>query len=98
MFMNMGVDGTDHNVVIGDFGVSVFIDSASNQFHSTRSGARRYVAPEQLLTDDARAAALGIPKNLLSPSRRPTTQSDLFSWAMLCIEVRHEPRLSQARL
>ncbi|GJE92548.1 kinase-like domain-containing protein [Phanerochaete sordida] len=92
IFMKIGVDGSDHNVVIGDFGVSIYIDSASKQFLSTRSGAKGYVAPEQLITDDASARAYGVPKKVISPSRRPTAQSDLFSWAMLCVELYAQKR------
>lgn len=93
IFINTG-DGTDNNIVIGDFGLSICVDAASNMLNSTRSGSERYLAPEQSmphLTDEEikkRAAFYGVPTRFISHSNRPTTQTDLFSFAMLCIEVR----------
>lgn len=86
-------NGTNYKVVIGDFGLSIYIDAASNAFQSTRSGNARYLAPEQCLpriSDDElrrHRAMHGIPTELISGSHRPTTQTDLFSFAMLCVEL-----------
>ncbi|EKM49860.1 uncharacterized protein PHACADRAFT_265604 [Phanerochaete carnosa HHB-10118-sp] len=61
--------------------------------NSTRSGNERYLAPEQTmpnLTDKemkTKDAIYGVPTRFISSSNRPTTQTDLFSFAMLCIEL-----------
>lgn len=84
---------TDHNVVIGDFGLSIYVDAASNAFNSTRSGNERYLAPElsmPTVTDDElknNTTLYGVPTELISRSNRPSKASDLFSFAMLCVEV-----------
>ncbi|GJE92551.1 kinase-like domain-containing protein [Phanerochaete sordida] len=97
IFLNTN-DGTDHNVVIADFGLSIYVDSASNQFQSMRSGAERFLPPERFIPDvtdkqrERREVVHGVPAHLISPSKRPTTQSDLFSWAMICIQLYTQER------
>lgn len=86
----------DTRVVIADFGLCVFVEAASNEFESTRAGNRRFLAPEMSLgygqyesnlgTEDE---TYGVPVSLVSPSGRPTPQSDLFAFAMLCVQVRN---------
>lgn len=97
--MNLDPDNADGHVVIADLGLCVFLNAASREFESTRSGNRRFLAPEISLgrgrghNDGHRVfpgdnnAEYGVPLSLVSPSGRPTQQSDLFSFAMLCIQV-----------
>lgn len=119
-------DGSENNVVIADFGLSVYVEATSKAFDSTRSGNPRYLAPEQTIAlrnaqrinagnalgamypdnsqilllpaqsvstafhvgvAPAAIIALGVPRNSISPSARPSKESDLFSFAMLAIEV-----------
>lgn len=126
-----GGSGTNEDIVIGDFGVSVYADAYSKAFDSTRSGKANFLAPELIPPEDvtqerrlppqallspgiskslvppmrairgsptststrvgippaAIAQLSGIPMEQISPSRRPTKQSDLFSFAMLFIEL-----------
>ena len=113
-------DGADMNIVIADFGLSVYAEANSKAFESTRSGNPRYLATELAIASHAARAAggklqmrfpmqavrghpssttmyirelpavfvqLNILKSCISPSARPRKASDLFSFAMLCIEV-----------
>ncbi|EKM49863.1 uncharacterized protein PHACADRAFT_106353 [Phanerochaete carnosa HHB-10118-sp] len=82
-----------NRIVIADFGLSLYVESISQAYKSTRVGNPRYLAPELQLrhndVDDAaeiRALFSG-PKFRISPSSRQNEASDLFSFAMLCVEL-----------
>ena len=67
---------------IGDFGLSVFDGEWSGEFGSQRGGNPRWLAPELLL-----------PGPYKRP--RPTFSSDIYSFAMVCIEVRKYSMISR---
>ena len=60
-----------------DFGLSVFAGAHSNAFNSMRGGVCHWLAPEILKPD-----LFG------KVSVRPTKESDVYSFAMVCCEVR----------
>ena len=62
----------DLSIVIADFGLSVFANGHSNNYASRREGNSQWLSPE-LLNPDSRT--------------RPTKASDVYSFAMVCIEV-----------
>lgn len=64
----------DENVIIADFGLTVYADSQSKALMSTRAGNPRWMAPE-------------IAQQQVGQSVRPTYASDLYSFAMVCFEV-----------
>ncbi|KAK7685540.1 hypothetical protein QCA50_011407 [Cerrena zonata] len=63
-------------VKIGDFGLSVFEGEWSGEFGSERAGNPRWLAPELLLPK----------RGLVGRLTRPTFASDVYSFAMTCIE------------
>ena len=62
----------DEHAVIGDLGLSIYINGHSQDFGSTRSGNLGYLAPEQRAPQT---------------SGRPTAASDMYSFAISSIEV-----------
>ena len=62
---------------LADFGLSVFAGEYSKSFHSLRGGVCAWQAPE-----------LVHPELFDKTSIRPTKQSDVYSFAMVCCEVR----------
>lgn len=95
IFIDSKNDPTCDTVVIADFGLSIYVESISKAFESTRAGNVRYCAPELQLRCKQDAALLVEegPQFRVSPSARPTKAADLFSFSMLCIELytRKEP-------
>lgn len=65
---------------ITDFGLSVLATVNNQQFSSNRGGDWHFLAPE----------ILGAEKKH-SPEARPTTKSDMYSFAIVVIEVRGSP-------
>ena len=61
------------HAVITDLGLAVYDGNWSRAFHSLREGNVRWLAPEH--------------QGLLSPVR-PTTSSDIYAFAITCVEVR----------
>ena len=72
------VDIFDRDVLVTDFGLSVYFEAASYQQGSMRGGI--FLAPEQR---DPEMFGLDIDEG-----DRPTAQSDIFTLAPLCIQVR----------
>ncbi len=66
------------DVHIADFGLSVFADGGSGNYHSVRTGNPRWLAVE-----------VQFPERLppITASGRPTYAADVFSFACECIEV-----------
>ena len=63
--------------MLTDFGMGVLADAHSGRYASNHGGAYQYCAPE-ILDPDAVGAA----------DDRPTRASDIYSFAMVCVEVR----------
>lgn len=63
------------NIFISDLGMAAYADSASNALASRREGNPRWMAPELLRALDARTSV------------RLTFASDIYSFAMVCVEV-----------
>lgn len=59
--------------MLADFGLTVFVESKSKELVSTRHGHPKWQAPE-LWGEGGK-------------SMRPTYAGDIYSWAMVCIEV-----------
>ncbi|KAI0795892.1 kinase-like domain-containing protein [Abortiporus biennis] len=66
-------DGDDDNVVLTDFGLSCFKDGMKGAMGTLCIGHNLYSAPEQL--------------DPHSKNRRPTTATDVYSYARLCVEL-----------
>lgn len=77
----------DFDILLSDFGLSVIQDANSRQFASLRAGLLR--APEQLAPDKY---------GILDKKERPTAESDIFTFAALCYEVRLHIYLSVSML
>ena len=60
-------------VQLSDFGLSQFSDASTTSFGSNQGGAVRWLAPEVL--------------NPNVSGYRPTPQSDIYSFACVCLEV-----------
>lgn len=65
----------DLSVVIADFGLSLFANGHSKNYESKRDGHAQWLAPE-LLNEQPNTRS------------RPTKESDIYSFAMVCVEVR----------
>lgn len=61
---------------LADFGLAVFAESMSNANSSKRDGNIRWMAPELI-----NAEQFG------GTSCRPTYESDIYSFAIVCVEV-----------
>ena len=61
---------------VTDFGLAVFQGEMSRVFRSNRGGNHHWLAPEILK-----------PELFNVTSTRPTTRSDVYSFAMVCYEV-----------
>lgn len=72
--VNIFVNRED-TAVIADFGLSLFAHGHSGNYHSRRAGNQLWTAPE-----------LFHPQT--GERLRPTLRADIFSFAMVCIEVR----------
>ncbi|PSS37293.1 hypothetical protein PHLCEN_2v862 [Hermanssonia centrifuga] len=68
----------NYSVHIADFGLSVYADGHSGNYHSLRSGNERWTAVEMLF-----------PGNFpdVSQSGRPTKEADVYSFACVCVEL-----------
>ncbi|KAI0701035.1 kinase-like domain-containing protein [Cytidiella melzeri] len=72
--VNILVDKDDH-IKIADFGLSLFAEGHSGNYYSRRVGHPLWTAPEIIDPND--------PMLRL----RPTRQSDIYSFAMVCVEL-----------
>ncbi|KIP07942.1 hypothetical protein PHLGIDRAFT_70274 [Phlebiopsis gigantea 11061_1 CR5-6] len=64
----------DENVMIADFGLTVYVESSNEALRSTCRGNPRWTAPE-LASDSTHQSV------------RPTYAADIYSFAMVCFEV-----------
>ena len=69
---NILVSEKDH-AVIADFGLSVFDEVYSREFHSARGGHEDWFAPEM--------------RTPYEQPNRPTTAADVYSFALCCVQV-----------
>ena len=80
------MDVEDDEVIrlrITDFGISLIEQVYTNSASYTAKGAGRWMAPEILLPP------IGQPE-----SGRPTEKSDVYAYAMTCMEVSCQPCLT----
>ena len=63
-----------YQAVIADFGLALFASGHSKNYASRRTGNSGWTAPELFHADGL--------------SSRPTTRSDVYSFAIVCVEVR----------
>lgn len=89
----------DGSIRIADFGLSVYADGHSGNYFSLRSGNMRWLAPEIILPHQYNPAAsnpapgtnlaiVGQPVDgVVRTTVRPTKESDVYSFACVCIEV-----------
>ncbi|PSS38144.1 hypothetical protein PHLCEN_2v4 [Hermanssonia centrifuga] len=68
----------NYSVHVADFGLSVYADGYSGNYHSSRSGNERWTAVEMLFPGE-------FPD--VSQSGRPTKEADVYSFAFLCMEL-----------
>ena len=64
------------NVRLADFGLAVFAEGMSNANSSKREGNIRWLAPEIL-----------DPKQFEKTSTRPTYETDVYSYGIVCVEA-----------
>lgn len=65
---------TANMAVIADFGLSLFAKGHSGNYASRRRGNKGWMAPELFYNEN------GV-------STRPTAMSDMYSFAIVCVEV-----------
>lgn len=109
-----GRKGRENDIVLADFGLSVYTEAVSKAFDSTRRGKGNILAPELSLgrgldptQQNAAPAPPGPPGTIppvpaqlgpdVSPTGRATPASDLFAFAMLCIQVSTAISLGEPR-